>query len=908
MSALGTLIRIALRNLVQARTRTALLSTAIGIVTALLVVMLSIAGGIEDNLIRSATTLSAGHVSVAGFFKAKPGDSAPVVTDAAAIRAILEQETPGLDYIVDRERGWAKLISPTASVQAGLSGIDVAEEGRLLEQLQLAPEREYVEGGGDATPGDFGRLSERGAMVLFSSQAKRLGLRVGDTLTVQTETRGGQTNTLDAVVVAVARDVGLLSSFAVFARADDLRELYQLNADTTGAFWVYLKDIDDSEAVMDRLREVLTAHGYRVMDHVAAPFFMKFDTVAGEDWVGQKLDLTTWRDEVSFLTWILTGFDTLTWMLSLVLVAIIAVGIMNALYNAVRDRTREIGTLRAIGMTRRQVLAMFLLEALFLGLFATTVGALVGSAVVLAVDSLQWRVPIDAVRFVLLSDKLHLVVRPAAVISAVGALTLLTAVAAVWPSLRAARLRPVTAMQHTGEFGAHAPAVTSARRGPGAPSCTLSSWSRPFRCTSWWVTPPPVILDLVTGVLTAALAAGIDTVHPVQIRLGTGARVALGPSTGMPPHPVTSAPELEHRGPTEATLVYAAAAVGVLAARPETRGPPPDRDGHILWVHEVEAGLRARWATHPSGDRVAMILAGCLTWDRAQRPGARRLLEDVRALQLPPDEGLVRFTGAAPPCIPGELPDRTPLPAPPLQLDMTPTSSRSMSARPLGLSNRTPLSATPMAMPPPVSAPALEQIAEQVMMSRPAAVRPAPRPWWTRASVVAGLGLALLAGMAAGVAVPMVLLGERGAEDTPMPAPERVPPRIPTVVAPAVEAPDAAPPVVEAAAEEVVEAPAAEPAAVVEPPVVVEAPAVEAPVVEPVAAPAPAPVAVAEVPEVPPAVVAPAEAAAEVPAEAVPVPTAAEPAAEEEPAVADDGAPEILMERIPNGRGFGPPD
>jgi putative ABC transport system permease protein len=457
MSAFATLVRIALRNLVQAPTRTALLSAAIGIVTAMLVLMLSIAGGIEDNLIRSATTLSAGHVSVAGFFKAKQGDSTPVVTDARAIRQIIEEQTPGLDYIVSRQRGWAKLISPTASLQAGLTGIEVASEGRMLATLQLAPESEYVPDGGDAaglssggpTPGDLQRLGEPGAMLLFSSQARRLGVRVGDTLTVQTETRGGQTNTLDVEVVAVARDVGLLSSFAVFTRSEDLIALYQLNPDTTGAFWVYLDDIDDSEAVMNHLREVFVERGYPVMDHVPAPFFFKFDSVAGEDWLGQKLDLTTWRDEVSFLTWILTAFDTLTWLLSLVLVAIIAVGIMNALYNAVRERTRELGTLRAIGMTRRQVLAMVLLEALFLGLFATVAGALVGSAAVLGVDAMRLTVPVEAVRFILLSDRLHLVVRPGAVAAAVLALTLLTGLAAVWPALRAARLRPVTAMQHT---------------------------------------------------------------------------------------------------------------------------------------------------------------------------------------------------------------------------------------------------------------------------------------------------------------------------------------------------------------------------------------------------------------------------------------------------------------------------
>ena len=60
-------------------------------------------------------------------------------------------------------------------------------------------------------------------------------------------------------------------------------------------------------------------------------------------------------------------------MLIVILIAIIIIGIMNTMWIAIRERTREIGTLRAIGMHRREVLWMFLLESLMLGLFATVV-------------------------------------------------------------------------------------------------------------------------------------------------------------------------------------------------------------------------------------------------------------------------------------------------------------------------------------------------------------------------------------------------------------------------------------------------------------------------------------------------------------------------------------------------------
>ncbi len=442
------LIQIAVRNLLQARRRSALLSAAIAVVTAMLVLLLSIGEGIRDNLIDSATTLSAGHVSVAGFFKSTPSDASPIITDAARLRSIVEANTPGLAYVIDRHRGWAKVVGPAGTVQAGLSGVDLSQESRLLQTLVLAEEADYVEGGRSEVVGDPTRLAQPHTILLFVNQAKRLGVKVGDAVTVQTETRGGQTNTTDLTVVAVARDVGLLSSFALFVNRADILELYQLNADTTGALWVYLDDIDDAEAAMNHLRGVLVAEGYPVMEHQSAPFFFKFDTVAGEDWVGQKLDLTIWSDEVSFLGWVLTAFSTVTWFLTGILVVIIGVGILNTLWNAVRERTREMGTMRAIGMRRWQVLALVELEAVLLGAFATTLGALVGTAIALGIDAMHYRIANEAVRTILLSETLHLAVEPGSVAVAVVVLTLFTALSAAWPALHAARLSPVNAMQH----------------------------------------------------------------------------------------------------------------------------------------------------------------------------------------------------------------------------------------------------------------------------------------------------------------------------------------------------------------------------------------------------------------------------------------------------------------------------
>jgi putative ABC transport system permease protein len=122
---------------------------------------------------------------------------------------------------------------------------------------------------------------------------------------------------------------------------------------------------------------------------------------------------------------------------------------MNTMWIAIRERTREIGTLRAIGMHRRGILSMFLFESLLLGLGSAVAGAVAGVVVAAGLNALQIGVP-GTMQFFLMSDHLHLSIHGGSVVISVVLLTLLTGLAALYPSFRAARLRPIEAMSHFG--------------------------------------------------------------------------------------------------------------------------------------------------------------------------------------------------------------------------------------------------------------------------------------------------------------------------------------------------------------------------------------------------------------------------------------------------------------------------
>ena len=109
------------------------------------------------------------------------------------------------------------------------------------------------------------------------------------------------------------------------------------------------------------------------------------------------------------------------------------IGIMNIMLVSVRERTREIGVRRAIGATRRQVLAQFLIEAIVLSILGGLLGLLLGNGVAFVLAQLLgWEFGVNA----------------STTITALVFSALVGIIFGVWPARSASRLQPIEALRY----------------------------------------------------------------------------------------------------------------------------------------------------------------------------------------------------------------------------------------------------------------------------------------------------------------------------------------------------------------------------------------------------------------------------------------------------------------------------
>ena len=140
-------------------------------------------------------------------------------------------------------------------------------------------------------------------------------------------------------------------------------------------------------------------------------------------------------------------------IIGIVVAAQVAIILLVMLYS-VRERTREIGTLKAMGASNRTILGQFMIEGTLLSLIAGIIGIAIGTVGASAIGQLllpglnQFGVDLTISNGQTVSVPLAVTITPELILAGLGIAVALGALGSLYPAWRAAKIRPAEAMRH----------------------------------------------------------------------------------------------------------------------------------------------------------------------------------------------------------------------------------------------------------------------------------------------------------------------------------------------------------------------------------------------------------------------------------------------------------------------------
>ncbi|MEU0404899.1 FtsX-like permease family protein [Streptomyces sp. NPDC006197] len=316
----GPVGRLAERNALRNPRRTGATAAALMIGLAL-VAGLSVVG---SSMVASATEEL--DRSVGADFIVQSATGQPIVPQA---QAALEK-TPGLDHVTEYKVVDARVTDPRGkTTKADLAATDPT----YVKDLRR-----------ETTAGTLTDAYGKDAVSVGSDYATEHGVKVGDVLTVAFT--GGDTAKLK--VAAITADTGQVDKGAMYTDV------------STVARHLPAERVPNSLLVLASAKDGQETAAYEALKGALAPY-PQYKVSNQADY---KEEL---RDQVGQLLNIVYGLLALA-------IVVAVLGVVNTLALSVVERTREIGLMRAIGLSRRQLRRMIRLESVVIALFGALLG------------------------------------------------------------------------------------------------------------------------------------------------------------------------------------------------------------------------------------------------------------------------------------------------------------------------------------------------------------------------------------------------------------------------------------------------------------------------------------------------------------------------------------------------------
>ncbi|WP_444894439.1 ABC transporter permease [Microbulbifer sp. TRSA001] len=188
-------------------------------------------------------------------------------------------------------------------------------------------------------------------IMLGKDLARNLNVSPGDYITLMSSTVHGALNAMDFKVRGI---------FGTGVPDMDKRQVYisvqaaqfLLDSERVSTMAIYGYNLDKAASLQEKLRELVP-----------------------------ELEITTWEDRAFFYQGVKNLYDRIFGLMGIIMALVIFVSLFNTLAMSVTERTREIGTLSALGASKVELITGFILEALVLAVVGSLVGVILAGLI-----------------------------------------------------------------------------------------------------------------------------------------------------------------------------------------------------------------------------------------------------------------------------------------------------------------------------------------------------------------------------------------------------------------------------------------------------------------------------------------------------------------------------------------------
>jgi ABC-type lipoprotein release transport system permease subunit len=170
--------------------------------------------------------------------------------------------------------------------------------------------------------------------------------------------------------------------------------------------------------------------------------------MASTKFKGSVVDVESMYEMASDVLKLEGALNLITFGAVLVLFFIILIGVINTLRMTIRERTREIGTVRAIGMQKKDVRNSFVLETMFLGFFSAIAGTALAFLAMFGLSRIIFRAEDNPMSMLLVNSHLNFVPSIGATIFYIALIVAISVATAYFPARRAAKMSAADALRH----------------------------------------------------------------------------------------------------------------------------------------------------------------------------------------------------------------------------------------------------------------------------------------------------------------------------------------------------------------------------------------------------------------------------------------------------------------------------